>query len=256
MSLFYLDTEHSNGNFYLGDIFELALISEKSGNAFHTLIKIPTQLDNYLKFMCCITDQKIRKEGIKFEQAFDDMIDFVDIEADGKKVILAAHSGFLADFPLLLINCIKNRCDIHKMNEYDFVDTLQILQKDTDIKTTHNTGFSLKSLAEKVLGDRMLALHSAYNDAVNLKNIFSDDPYKDILMRNLTNTYDLQTIHQHVNSKMPITIDDLYTHGANVSSPDRLSLLLSKHVREKTALNKSNVNKIASYYYCFAPVVV
>ena len=255
MGLFYLDTEHSNGNFYLGDIFELALISKKSGNAFHTLIKIPTQLDNYLQFMCGITNQKIQKEGVQFKQAFSDMIDFIDTEANGTKVIIAAHSGYLADFPLLLVNCIKNQCETNRMINYEFIDTLQIIQKDRG-ETTHNTGFSLKSLAERVLRDKTLPLHSAYNDAVTLKNIFTHEPYKNILLQNLTNTYTIQKIQQYVNSKMPVTIADLYNHRTHVSSSDHLSLLLWKHVREKTALNKSNVKKIAVYYYCFAPVVI
>ena len=44
MNRFYLDTEYSNDNYYLGDIFEIAVLSEKSGYIFHSYIKIPQPL--------------------------------------------------------------------------------------------------------------------------------------------------------------------------------------------------------------------
>ena len=40
MGKFYLDLEFTNGNFYLADILELALLSEESGYAFHSYVKI------------------------------------------------------------------------------------------------------------------------------------------------------------------------------------------------------------------------
>ena len=41
MGRFYLDREFTNGNYYLADIIEIALIAEESGNAFHSYVKIP-----------------------------------------------------------------------------------------------------------------------------------------------------------------------------------------------------------------------
>ena len=105
MNRFYLDTEYSNGNFYLGDIFDLALIAETSGHVFQTLIRIPSPLDNYVQFMCNITDKILQQEGM-------------------------THSEFLCDFPLLLTNCIKNKCDIATMLHYRFIDTVKIIQKE------------------------------------------------------------------------------------------------------------------------------
>ena len=40
MGKFYLDLEFTNGNFYLSDIFDLVLLSEESGYAFHSYVKI------------------------------------------------------------------------------------------------------------------------------------------------------------------------------------------------------------------------
>ena len=246
MSLFYLDTEFSNGNFYLGDIFEIAVISERSGNAFHTLIKIPTRLDSYVKFICSITDNVLQREGITFKQAFDGMINFINTEAKGEPVIILAHSGFLFDFPLIVINCLKNKCNTDAMTNYQFIDTLQILQQEGE--SINNTGFSLKTLSIKVLGNTMPVLHSAFNDAKTLMQIFQHSPYKNILSQNVMKTFTIQSINQYLSSKMPITIDNLYKLCANVSSTEQLWLLLSKHTRENTAVNKSTVKKICSYY--------
>ena len=270
MNLFYLDTEHSNGNFYLGDIFDLTLISGKSGNVFHTLINIPTPLDSYVKFMCNITDNKLHREGTTFEQAFEAMITFVNDEIKEEmeeelypEVTIIAHSGYLHDFPLLVTNCIKNKCNTAAMYNYCFIDTLQILQKEAE-DNSHNTVFSLethnnlpqslalKSLAKKVIGHTTMQLHDSHKDAKTLMQVFRHEPYRSILMRNINNnTYDVNSIYEYLYAKMPISIDDMYKLATQAESPHQLALLLSTHVREKTALNKSTVAKIAFYYLYF-----
>ena len=148
MNLFYFDTEYSNGNYYLGDIFEMALISERSGNMFHVLITIATPLDSYVKFLCHITDKDLQSKGISFKQAFDAMVSFINNETkegEGPATIMA-HSGYHSDFPLLLTNCIKNKCDSTSMINYCFIDTLTILRKEAE-DTTRNTVFSIDTLA-------------------------------------------------------------------------------------------------------------
>ena len=270
MSLFYLDLEYSNGNFYLRDIFDLTLISERSGHVFHSLINIPLPLDDYVKFLCNITDNTLQREGTTFGQAFDAMTAFVndDVEEKGEPVTIVAHSGYLNDFPLLVMNCIKNKCDTAAMSSYRFIDTLKILQKvaeDDTLNTVFSIAtltpdrhrqkrFSLKTLAKEVLGYSNPPLHSSNNDANTLMQVFRREPYKSILSRNVNDkdaTYNINSINWYLNSKMPISIDDMYKLATQAKSPHQLTLLLSKHVREKTALNTSNVNKIAFYYCCF-----
>ena len=43
MGRFYLDMEFTNGNYYLVDILEIALLAEESGNVYHSYVKM-----NYL----------------------------------------------------------------------------------------------------------------------------------------------------------------------------------------------------------------
>lgn len=256
MNLFYLDSEYSNGNFYLGDIFELAVIAEKSGNVFHTFITIPTPLDSHVQFMCNITDNYLQTHGLSFKQAFASMICFINSETKEEEgpAIIMAHNGFYCDFPLLLTNCIKNKCDIAVMSKYCFIDTFAILQqaaRDGTHDLPHR--LSLKALSENVFGHTDISRHTAGDDATTLMMIFQHDPYRTILIDNINNNknnrYNTNTITWHLNNKMPIPIVKLYRLARGVTSPQRLSLLLTTYVREKTAFNKANVNKIALYYF-------
>jgi hypothetical protein len=267
MNLFYLDTEYSHGNFYLGDIFDMTLIAAKSGHVFHTLINIPTPLNNHIQFMCNMTDGKLQREGIPFEDAFKAMIAFVNGEVDNAdEISIMAHSGYLADFPLLLVNCRKNKCDIAAMNNYRFVDTLQILQNVAENNTLNSVlsvgtinklpdSLALKTLAKEVLGLEIhQPVHNSHNDAESLMKVFECEPYKSILMTNIkdkSNTYNVNSLHEYLDFKLPLSIDQMYTLATRVRSPHQLELVMSPHVREKTSLNKKSVSNIALYYMSF-----
>ena len=257
MNRFFLNTEYTNGNFYIGDIFDLALMAEKSGHVFHTLISVPAPLDNYIKFMCSITDEILKKEGVTFKYAFEAMIAFISAEKveDGEPVTIMAHGGFTCDFPLLVTNCLKNKCDISSMLSYRLVDTVKILQHEAELDTTLSLQCSLQTLSKKVFGEPVHhSIHSAVNDAIMLKNIFQYHPYRKILLKNMNNTSNINTITWHLNGKMPISIADIYNRYQNVLSLHHLVLLLSTHIRnQKSSLNATTVEKIALYFYkyCF-----
>ena len=95
---FYLDTEYTNGNYYLGDIFEIALISEDTCRVFHKYIKIPYRLSKYVKQTCNVSDNILRQKGVPFLYMLKKMQQFVYSETTTP--ILIAHGGFLCDFPL------------------------------------------------------------------------------------------------------------------------------------------------------------
>ena len=60
MGIFYIDNEYTNGNYYLGDVFEIACLSENSGYIFHCYINIASTIPAYIKRMCNVTDRKIK----------------------------------------------------------------------------------------------------------------------------------------------------------------------------------------------------
>ena len=43
LSKFCFDMEFTNGNYYLADILEIAMVAEESGNVFHSYVKIHLQ---------------------------------------------------------------------------------------------------------------------------------------------------------------------------------------------------------------------
>ena len=111
MGRFYLDTEYTNGNYYLGDIFEIAVLSEQSGYIFHTYIKIHNKLPSYVRKLCNITDTILEMRSEHFNDVMDDLIEFINQESPRDDVIIIAHGGFLTDFPLLIVNCMKAKYD-------------------------------------------------------------------------------------------------------------------------------------------------
>ena len=61
---FYLDTEYTNGNYYQGDIFEIALVSEHTYRVFHQYIQIPYGLPKNVKRLCRVNDKMLRIKGV------------------------------------------------------------------------------------------------------------------------------------------------------------------------------------------------
>ena len=253
MTKFYLDTEYTNGNFYIGDIFEIALIAEESRNVFHTLIKIPSKVSNYIEFFCGIKNNILQSCGLTFQKCFTDMTDFINKEAqsdddDDDDIVIIAHGGFLSDFPLLLINCLKNECDTDVMRNYKFIDSLKILQNEQNNEI--NNHLSLEKLAKLVLDKTPEEFHAAFYDAETLLLIFQENPYKTILNQNINITsFSLTSIHDYVHSKMPLSIELIYTACSDTQTVESLIKVLSMYLRENTALKKSTVKRISDYYF-------
>ena len=79
MGRFYLDMEWTNGNFYLGDIFDIAVISEDSGHEFHSYVKIHYKLSENVKFLCGIT-HKMLENNDSFVNVFTALLNFLEKE--------------------------------------------------------------------------------------------------------------------------------------------------------------------------------
>ena len=59
MGRFYLGMEFTNGNYYLADIIEIALVAEDSGNTFHSYIRIHYSIPKRVKELMNITDKTL-----------------------------------------------------------------------------------------------------------------------------------------------------------------------------------------------------
>ena len=127
MMKFYLDTEYTNGNYYQGDIFEIALVSEDTGRVFHQYVKIPYNLPKNSKRLCNINDYVIRCKGISFQLMLNRLWHFLKCETSTP--IIIAHAGYLFDFPILFVNCMKYKINIiDTFSNFTFIDTVRVLK--------------------------------------------------------------------------------------------------------------------------------
>ena len=62
MSIFYIDLEYTNSNLYIGEVFEIAVLSEKSGYMFHVYISIYDKIPPFVKKLCGVDDLKLEKK--------------------------------------------------------------------------------------------------------------------------------------------------------------------------------------------------
>ena len=235
-----MDTEYTNGNFYLGEIFEIALLSESSGYMFHSYINIfPHRIPKYVKKMCNVTDAIIRKSQ-PFNRVVNDLVKFIEQEEEeeigGGDTVIIGHGSYSTDYPLLLVNCMKAKYDYMRFEKFTFVDSMQVF-KDKGYKRP-----GLDALSGEV--DR---LHSAARDVELLRDII-----KRLLDDDITTTkytYTLKDIMQYVNKKLPISIQHLYKSADEAVSYQCFESELYSHADEKTALNNKQVCKIAYRYY-------
>ena len=63
MGRFYLDMEFSNGNYYLVDILEIALLAEESRNVYHSCVKINYSVPKQVQLLTGITNRTIETHG-------------------------------------------------------------------------------------------------------------------------------------------------------------------------------------------------
>ena len=157
MARFFLDLEFTNGNYYLADIIEIALLSEISGFTFHTYVKIDKCLPPVVRKLTGITDKMLLDNGLLFPIAFRKMVEFIREELmDNDKdesLIIVAHGGVQHDFPIQLANCARYNIDDSFLHQCQFIDSM--------VKLSEN-GYRWPGLDTfRRFGDKK---HSAYND--------------------------------------------------------------------------------------------
>ena len=161
MGKFYLDMEWTNGNFYLGDIFEIAIVSEDSGNIYHSYVKMHYKLPQRIKFLCGICDE-VLINGNTFKKVFQELTGFIEREQSSTPPVIIAQGGFDHHFPMLLSNCMKHKCNIAILKKYAFVDSMLVLKQLGYPKP------GLETLITNLIGKKVKR-HSALSDAKALK---------------------------------------------------------------------------------------
>ena len=226
MGIFYIDTEYTNGNFYLGDIFEIACLSDNSGQLYHSYINVGYKLPRYAKTLCHTTDETIRSSP-PFHVVMNNLLEFIKTEQRDSPVKIIAHGGQYTDYPLIIANCQKNNYDYSKLNKYEFIDSIKELQQ---------LGYTKPGL-DSFASNRK---HSAYDDVKILRKISNE-----LLIPQELHGYTLENIEHYMHSKMPVSITDL----KQAKTFQYIKELIHKLSAEKTALNRKQLGKIARYYY-------
>ena len=230
MTVFYIDTEYNEGNYYIGDIFEVACLSSND-KLFHSYINIPTNVSRYVQQLCDV-DPSILRQSPSFNAVIDGLIEFITKEEiHGSQTTLIGHGAFLSDFPLIIANCIKNSYDHSSMKEFKFVDSMEAFR---------DGGYDRPGLDS--LSTSRRTTHSAAQDVRLLKDIVSTHPN----IRYKLYTYD--DILNHLAIKMPLRIREIQAEAQKRCYED-FEQFLTKHVKMKTALNKNHLMKIVNRYY-------
>lgn len=232
MGIFYIVTEYTNGNFYLGDIFEIACLSKDSGYIFHSYIKIPSSIPRYIKRLCSVTDMTIQ-DSPSFCEIMDDLLEFIANQDDSPTTTLVSHGGFLSDFPLLMTNCMKYGYDYTRFEKYNLIDSMQVFQR---------MGYNRPGLDALSTTNRS---HSAIEDVELLRDIVT----KTLGNAIITNVYTLDDILQYLSRKLPVSIPELYSLANEASSYQSFEATLRRYSATKTALNNKQLYKIACKYY-------
>ena len=239
MGIFYLDIEYTNGNYYLGDIFEIALLSDASGYTFHSYINIPIKsIPYYVRQLCNVNDNMIQSSQ-SFIHVIQSMFTFMENEEknnkDNEKTIIIAHGGYLTDFPILFINCMKIGFDCEKLMNTYFIDSVQILQD----KGFQNPG-------QGTFADTDSRVHSALTDVLLTQKVVKTYiNYRDII----SHMYTYQDILKYIQKKLPISISDLFQLSRECRTVENYAIKLSQYVHRKSALNSKQLHNIAHKYF-------
>ena len=97
MGKFYLHLEFTNGNYYLADILEIALVSEESGYAFHSYVSLHYSIPQWVQQLTGMTNSNIRTLGLPFREVMNGLVEFLHREQAQSETIpiIIAHGGYM-----------------------------------------------------------------------------------------------------------------------------------------------------------------
>lgn len=216
MGRYYFDSEYTSGNYYIGDIFEIAIVAEKSGDVYHSFVQIGYRLPHHIKFMGNITDTILKDEGRTFNNAFKSLIDFIKFEEIGgdDAPISVAHGE--QHFPLLLANCLKNNCDTSFLMRCNFIDSVIALHN-----VSKNSKCGLNTLAKIHFNENIT--HSARKDVILLKRVFELSEFQCMLGRSVCTS---NRSCRYLNARLPLSFDEIKTLAKISQNKEHLCFLL------------------------------
>ena len=177
----------------------------------------------------------------------DALVDFLSRE----QAIINAHGGFLNDFPILLANCVK-----HSYGNYSILENCTYFDSTLMFRYAGYTKPGLDALSQEFnIAMEVRDCHSVLHDAKLLIAICKKR--MDLLLKlDHLHTFRFYGILLHIKEKLPTSIWKIFNLARECSSCNELESKLYDCSKERTALNRKPVCKIAycyfkdSYFYC------
>ena len=236
MGRFHLDMEFTNGNYYLTDIVEIAVVVEESGNIYHRCVKMHYSVPKQVQLLTGITNRTIETHVVPFRDVMDVLVAFIRCEAT-EPVIIIAYGGDVHDFPNLLASCMKNNySDFAVLAELVCVDSMQ------DLMDAGYRRLGLDALCGELKIERRG--HSALDDAKILQTVCT-------MKSKLQNPYGYTFIDiiSYLNAKLPSPVQRVYDLANRCESHAELEYISYGYAKPKTALNMKQECKIAYSYF-------
>ena len=80
MGIYFLDLEFTNGNYYLANIVEMALLAKDTGHTFHRYVQLYYSIPGYVQQLTNINDAKLACLSCSFIDAMTAFITFIRTE--------------------------------------------------------------------------------------------------------------------------------------------------------------------------------
>ena len=225
MVVVYIDLEYTNGNFYLGDVIEIAATGGESGWIFRKYINIGYKLSPLINGLTGITDEKLHPSGVSFNEAFEGLSSFIRQEQRGSntELTLISHGGTHGEFSILLANCMKKDIDYDFLRECIFIDSAEAFKNNGYSKPGLDTLCRLNNIVN-------VARHSAADDANVLKLLCSTHPS----IFGKCHTLSFTDVLGYLLWRLPIPISILRVTVEYVSERQLVNIL-RKFQRDRTA---------------------
>ena len=95
---------------------------------YTTDVKIHYSVPKQVQLLSGITNRTIETHGVPFRDVMDGLVAFIRREATEPAIIMA-HGGYVHDFPILLVSCMKhNYSDFAVLAELVYVGSMQNLK--------------------------------------------------------------------------------------------------------------------------------
>ena len=199
-----LDFETSGLNPYHDDIIEIAMKEVGTDNEFTCLLRPKSNecISQQITQITGITNKMLSKEGLRWEDAYEQMNQWLIKSCKSERCAIISHNGESFDFIFLrrIFNDL-NRLNIKpfKINKIIFIDTLLLAKRLISGRMTYNQTSLCNTFNIQCEGS-----HRAMNDVIALEQLFNS--LADMLNKELNKRGNIYDFTQIINDYLTFKI--------------------------------------------------